>query len=237
MKFVLDTHCHTVASGHAYSTVQEIAKYASEIGLELVAVTDHSDKLPGGAHLFHFHNLHVIPKKLYGVEILKGAEVNIMDYDGNVDLDEDTLQRLDIVIASFHPPCIKPGNIEENTQAIINAIKNPNIDIIGHPGDPRYPIDIKAVVEAAKEYETLLEVNNNSLKPNGIRSGSTEIIREIMRECVRMDMPFILGSDAHIAFDLGNFKYAEELIAQLDIPEHLIVNRSVKFLKEFLELD
>lgn len=42
---------------------------------------------------------------------------------------------------------------------------------------------------------------------------------------------FILGSDAHIAFDLGNFKYAEELIAQLDIPEHLIVNRSVKFLK------
>lgn len=77
-----------------------------------------------------------------------------MDYDGNVDLDEDTLQRLDIVIASFHPPCIKPGNIEENTQAIINAIKNPNIDIIGHPGDPRYPIDIKAVVEAAKEYET-----------------------------------------------------------------------------------
>ena len=62
MKFVLDTHCHTVASGHAYSTVQEIAKYASEIGLELVAVTDHSDKLPGGAHLFHFHNLHVIPK-------------------------------------------------------------------------------------------------------------------------------------------------------------------------------
>jgi len=237
MKFVLDTHCHTVASGHAYSTVQEIAKYASEIGLELVAITDHSDKLPGGAHLFHFHNLHVIPKKLYGVEILKGAEVNIMDYDGNVDLDEDTLQRLDIVIASFHPPCIKPGNIEENTQAIINAIKNPNIDIIGHPGDPRYPIDIKAVVEAAKEYETLLEVNNNSLKPNGIRSGSTEIIREIMRECVRMDMPFILGSDAHIAFDLGNFKYAEELIAQLDIPEHLIVNRSVKFLKEFLELD
>ena len=92
-------------------------------------------------------------------------------------------------------------------------------------------------MEAAKEYETLLEVNNNSLKPNGIRSGSTEIIREIMRECVRMDMPFILGSDAHIAFDLGNFKYAEELIAQLDIPEHLIVNRSVKFLKEFLELD
>lgn len=54
MKFVLDTHCHTVASGHAYSTVQEIAKYASEIGLELVAVTDHSDKLPGGAHLFIF---------------------------------------------------------------------------------------------------------------------------------------------------------------------------------------
>ena len=234
MSFVLDAHCHTVASGHAYSTVQEIAKHASEIGLELVAITDHSDKMPGGAPLFHFHNLNVIPQKVHGVEILKGAEVNIMDYDGNVDLDDYTMEIRDIVIASFHPPCIRPGNIHENTRALINVIKNPNIDVIGHPGDPRFPIDIKAVVAAAKEYGTLLEINNNSLNPNSFRAGGTDIIKEIILECVRMDMPFIIGSDAHISFDVGNFKYAEKLIGQLDIPKDLIVNTSVELLREFI---
>ena len=234
MKFVLDTHCHTVASGHAYSTVQEIAKEASNLGLELVAITDHAETLPGGAHLFHFHNLVVIPRKLYGVEILRGAEVNILDFEGHVDLGQETLEHLDIVIASFHPPCINPGNIIENTNALIKVIQNPHIDIIGHPGDPRYPIDIKAVVEAAKEYGTLLEINNTSLKPDSFRAGGTDTIRDIIKECVRMDMPFIMGSDAHISFDVGNFNNVEKLIEDLEVPEHLIVNTSVELLKSFL---
>ena len=164
MKFVLDTHCHTVSSGHAYSTVQEIAKEASNRGLELIAITDHAETLPGGAHLFHFHNLIVIPRKLYGVEVLRGAEVNILDFEGRVDLGQETLEQLDIVIASFHPPCIKPGSIVENTNALIKVIQNPHIDIIGHPGDPRYPIDIKAVVEAAKEYGTFRDNNTSKAR-------------------------------------------------------------------------
>ncbi|NLK98160.1 MAG: phosphatase [Epulopiscium sp.] len=234
MKFVLDTHCHTVSSGHAYSTVQEIAKEASNRGLELIAITDHAETLPGGAHLFHFHNLIVIPRKLYGVEVLRGAEVNILDFEGRVDLGQETLEQLDIVIASFHPPCIKPGSIVENTNALIKVIQNPHIDIIGHPGDPRYPIDIKAVVEAAKEYGTLLEMNNTSLKPDSFRAGGTDTVREIIKECVRMDMPFIMGSDAHISFDVGNFGHVEKLIEDLEVPEHLIVNTSVELLKSFL---
>lgn len=234
MKFVLDTHCHTVSSGHAYSTVQEIAKEASNRGLELIAITDHAETLPGGAHLFHFHNLIVIPRKLYGVEVLRGAEVNILDFEGRVDLGQETLEQLDIVIASFHPPCIKPGSIVENTNALIKVLQNPHIDIIGHPGDPRYPIDIKAVVEAAKEYGTLLEMNNTSLKPDSFRAGGTDTVREIIKECVRMDMPFIMGSDAHISFDVGNFGHVEKLIEDLEVPEHLIVNTSVELLKSFL---
>ncbi|WP_341878069.1 phosphatase [Defluviitalea saccharophila] len=234
MKFVLDTHCHTVSSGHAYSTVQEIAKEASNRGLELIAITDHAETLPGGAHLFHFHNLIVIPRKLYGVEVLRGAEVNILDFEGRVDLGQETLEQLDIVIASFHPPCIKQGSIVENTNALIKVIQNPHIDIIGHPGDPRYPIDIKAVVEAAKEYGTLLEMNNTSLKPDSFRAGGTDTVREIIKECVRMDMPFIMGSDAHISFDVGNFGHVEKLIEDLEVPEHLIVNTSVELLKSFL---
>ncbi|NLK21160.1 MAG: phosphatase [Epulopiscium sp.] len=235
MKFVLDTHCHTVASGHAYSTVQEMAKEAAEKNFELIAITDHSDKMPGGAHLFHFHNMAVLPKKIYGVEILKGAEVNIIDYEGSVDLDEDTLRYLDIVIASFHPPCINPGNIRENTNALLKVMENPNIDIIGHPGDPRYPIDIKAVVEASKEYNTLLEINNSSLRPGSFRAGGARIVKDIMIECLKKDVPFIIGSDAHISFDVGNFKYAKELIDELGVSKDLVINTSVELLKGFLK--
>ncbi|WP_058486571.1 phosphatase [Defluviitalea phaphyphila] len=234
MKFVLDTHCHTVSSGHAYSTLLENAKYASDTGLELIAITDHSDRLPGGAHLFHFHNMSVIPKKIYGVEILKGVETNIIDYSGNVDLDEETLEMLDIVIASFHPPCINPGSMKENTNALIKAMENPHIDIIGHPGDPRYPIDVKEVVSAAKEYKTLLEINNHSLRPGSFRAGGSDIVLNIIKECININMPFIMGSDAHICFDVGNFRYIEELIKDIEVPEHLVVNTSVETLKNFL---
>jgi putative hydrolase len=234
MKFVLDTHCHTVASGHAYSTVQEIAREASNIGLELIAITDHTDTLPGGAPLFHFHNLKVIPKKIYGVEVLRGAEVNIIDFEGRVDLEERTLEELDIVIASFHPPCIKSGTLKENTNALIKAMQNPHIDVIGHPGDPRYPIDVKAVVEASKEYGTLLEMNNSSLRPDSFRAGGSDIVRDIIKECIKLDMPFIIGSDSHISFEVGKFEYIEKLIEGMEVPKNLIVNTSVEMLKSFL---
>jgi putative hydrolase len=235
MKFVLDTHCHTVSSGHAYSTIEELAKQASERGLELIAMTDHTEAMPGGAHVFHFNNLRIIPDEIYGVEVLKGAETNIIDYDGNVDLNEDSLAQLDVVIASFHPPCIKPGTKEQNTQALLGVIKNPHIDIIGHPGDARYPLDFKKIVKAAKEYHTLLEINNSSLRPQSFRPGGKENIYRLLEECMKQQVPVIIGSDAHISFDVGNFDAAKEMLEQIGMPEELVVNTSVQRLKDFLK--
>ena len=63
--------------------------------------------------------------------------LNIMDYDGNIDLDEFYLQRMDYAIASLHPPCIPFGTMEENTNAVLKAMENPYVKILGHPGDPR----------------------------------------------------------------------------------------------------
>ena len=60
MKFLTDLHIHTVASGHAYSTIEEIARAAGEKGLEIIAITDHTAGMPGGAHDFHFQNLGVV---------------------------------------------------------------------------------------------------------------------------------------------------------------------------------
>ena len=158
------TYSH-IASGHAYSTIREMAKSASEKGLELLGITEHSMKMPGTCQLFYFENLKVVDRKMYGVELYMGAELNIMDYEGHVDMGEKTLEKMDIVIASMHIPCIKPGTREENTNAYLEVMKNPYLHIIGHPDDARYEVDYLALVQSAKEHRVLLEVNNNSWIP------------------------------------------------------------------------
>ena len=66
-EFILDTHSHTVASGHAYGTVLEMARAASERGLQLLAITDHAPALEGSCSEIHFRNFKVIDQYLYGV--------------------------------------------------------------------------------------------------------------------------------------------------------------------------
>lgn len=228
VRMKLDTHAHTVSSGHAYSTVKEYAEEAEERGLELIAITDHAPQMPGASGLFHFSNLRVLPRELFGVRLLAGAELNIMDTAGKTDLPASVIKRLDVVIASLHTPCFAPDTCENNTLAVINAMKNPLIHIIGHLGDPRYPIDISAVVAAAKETNTLIEMNNSSLDPRNTRSGGAETLLEILRECGRRGVYVSLGSDAHFHKDIGNFENLYPLLVQSNIDEELIVNSSTE---------
>ena len=105
MKNVLDVHTHTLASGHAYNTIMEMAKAASEKGMELLGITEHAPAMPGTCHEFYFLNLKVLKRSLYGITVLFGAEANIMDYNGKLDLREGILKKMDLVIASLHIPC------------------------------------------------------------------------------------------------------------------------------------
>ena len=104
MKYVVDIHTHSVISQHAYSTIDENARAAKQKGLKLIAMTDHAPGMKNTAPRAFFTNYHILPNFLHDVEILHGAELNIMDYDGTVDLQEDILKTLDIAIASLHPP-------------------------------------------------------------------------------------------------------------------------------------
>ena len=56
MNFVLDVHTHTLASGHAYSTIREMAQTASEKGLKLLGITEHGPKMPGSCPRHYFQN-------------------------------------------------------------------------------------------------------------------------------------------------------------------------------------
>jgi len=231
LKLVVDSHTHTVSSGHAYSTIQEMAKEAQNNGIEMLAITDHGPAMKGAPFLYHFGNLKVIPSELYGVRIIKGVEANIIDYDGNTDMPQDYLKRLDYVIASFHEICITPSTVEEHTRAVLNILKNPLIDAIAHPGNPQFQVNIEKVVKAAKEYNKFIEINNHSF---AVRTGSEKNCKEFVQKCKEYGVKIVCGSDAHISFDVGKFDNVYKLLGDIHMPENLIMNISIEKFEEFL---
>ena len=234
MNIALDVHTHTLASGHAFSTLQEMARAAADKGLQLLGITEHTPGIPGTCNLIYFRNLHVVPRRMYGIELLLGAEINILDPQGNIDLDEFHLNKLDLRLAGIHSLCYTPGTREENTHGMVEVIRNPYIHIISHPGDGTAQLDFEPMVLAAKEHHTLLEINNSSLKPVRHKEEARGNNLELLRLCKRYEVPVILGSDAHISFDIANYEYALQLVGETEFPEELIMNTSVEKFKRYL---
>lgn len=228
---VLDLHTHTVASGHAYCSLREMAKAAADKGMEVLGITEHAPAMPGTCHKFYFHNLKVVPRELYGIQLLLGSEVNILDAEGTIDMKERTLQGMDIVIASLHVPCMKPGTREENTSAYVNVMKNPYVNIIGHPDDGRYDFDVLALVQAAGEYGKVLELNNHSLEPDCNRTNAAENDRAMLKLCKEYRVPVVMGSDAHFDTLINEFDNARRVLEEMDFPEELVLNRSVEAIR------
>lgn len=237
MKIELDVHTHTIASGHAFSTIQEMAQAAADKGLKLLGITEHSPGIPGSCAPIYFRNLYIVPRNMYGIELMLGAEINILDTEGNLDFDEHYLNMLDIRIAGIHSLCYTPGTPEENTQGMINTIANPYIHIISHPGDGTAKLLFEPIVQAAKEHHTLLEINNSSLRPRRHKVEARPNNLEILRLCKQYEVPVILGSDAHISFDIATYNFAMELVNEAEFPEELIINTDVKKFKEYLNMN
>ncbi len=233
LKFLIDTHCHTISSGHAYSTISEIAETAAVKGLKLIAMTDHGPAMPGGPHIFHIGNQRVIPDYIKGVRVLKGVEANIMDYEGGLDLPVSYLKNLEIVIASFHDVCVAPGSVEENTRALLGAMRNPYVDIIAHPGNPYYPIDIDRLIQCAYDTGKLIEINNSSFI--GSRKGSAENCRRIAAKAKDKGVKLVAGSDCHICYDVGKFNKVEEIFKEVAMPEELVINTDPQKLINYLK--
>ncbi len=220
----VDVHTHTVASGHAYSTLTEMVTMAASRGLEILGITEHGPAIPGSCLPIYYTNLHVVPRMISGVRLLLGSEVNILDTRGTLDLDECTLDKLDIVIAGIHGRCWQGGTPAEDTQGMIAAIENPRVHIISHPVDGTAAIDIEAVVLAARDAHTLLEVNNHSLAPIRHFTKARDNNLELLRQCKRHDMPIILGSDAHITYQIAQYDRVLELVKEVDFPVEQILN-------------
>lgn len=236
LRILADLHTHSVASGHAYSTVGELAQSAAAKGLELIAITDHGPALPGAPHEWHFGNLKVVPSVLRGVRILKGVEANpLPDGPNGLDLADDYLARLDFVAAGLHPMVGFDGaDTEALTAALVRAASHPLVDMITHPGNPAFPVDVERVVAACVEHGVIVELNNGSYEPSMTRSHETAAEVAFARAAARAGAWVAITSDAHYHEHVGRVDRALAVAEQVGIDPERVVNRDAAGVLAFL---
>lgn len=235
-RYEFDIHTHTIASGHgSAATITDMAKAAAAKNLKMLGISDHGPATLGGGRVSYFRNLAYAQKECLGIRMLYGAEANIIDHRGHLDLDDRVLGHLDFVIASMHQPTIKPGTEEENTDAYINAMRNPCVTIIGHCDDTKFPVDYFRLFKAAMEHHVLLEINNSSLSPEGYRGDTKFNDLLILNLCRHFNYPVLFSSDSHGIKHVGDFTYAADAAKLAGVPRSLILNYSAKSFLSFLE--
>lgn len=223
-KSLIDLHTHTVASGHAYSTLQEMVSAAKEKELKVLGITEHGPRMYGSCTEIYFQNLAIIPRKYGDLRLMMGAEMNIMDERGSVDLTDGLISLLDVRIAGIHSRCFNYGSEDVATKAICKTMERGDIDIISHPVDRRHHPDVKTLVEVSKATGTLLELNNSSLRPERGKPYARANFKELIEECAKENVQIIIGSDAHISYDVAGHSYAYSLVEEVGFPKELILN-------------
>lgn len=193
------------------NSIKEMAQTAKKYGLEYIAITDHTKRnaFVGGLDdkkiLQQMKEIEKINKGLNGFKILSGTEVDILK-DGRLDISDKVLSQLDVVGASIH----SNFNLSrtDQTNRIIKAIQNENVDILFHPTgrllqqrEP-YDVGIEKIIDVAKDTKTILEVN-----------GSTrlDLKDEYIKLAVNAGVKLAIDSDAH---NMNHFHFLEFGIAQ-----------------------
>lgn len=234
--YLSDLHTHSIASGHgSFCTISDMAKKAASQGLKLLGITDHGPATLAAGTPSYFRSLTFSPKHRFGVELLYGVELNILNLNGDIDLEEEILSKLDYAIISMHWQNYHSGTISQNTTAYINAIQNPHIKILGHCDNPTFPVDFDTLASCAKEHHVIFEINEASLAPYGYRGDTHNNCMEILRCCLKYKVPIILSSDSHGTEHIGDFSYASNFVHEAKFPETLILNNQIPYLKTFLQ--
>jgi len=233
----IDLHIHSIASGHAFNTVYEIAEAARDKGLKMIGITDHGPAVLGAPVKPYFYVTKRVPKKLFGVEVLMGCEANILDINGLLDLPKEYLSMQAILFAGLHKHTSYTGETkEDNTQAIIGAIRSPFVHAISHPCDPHYfPVNVKAIVKAASEHDVALEINCVRLKRFRRFKEYIEQTSFMIEYAQDLGVKLLISTDAHVASEIGDDSIIDELNLRKVIKEECILNTSIRKVKYFLE--
>ena len=203
-----DLHCHTHLSPDGTASAAVMAAAAKALGYRFLAVTDHAERLSlGGASrealLAQREHLRAVQRRVGGIELLHGAELNI-GVDGSLDYDDGFLDGFDVLVASVHDRLDQPR--EELTARLVAACEHPAVNVIGHPTGRRIgsraasDVDLEALYAAAARTGTALEVNGS---PHRLDLGDEQV-----RLAHRHGVWLSFGSDSHGPGHLPNMRFA-----------------------------
>jgi DNA polymerase (family 10) len=202
-----DLHSHTKATDGS-NTIEEMAEAAKKLGYEYLAITDHSatTRVAGGLSIkemwSHLAKIRAAQKKIRGIRLLAGSEVDILP-DGSLDYPDELLKELDIVLISIHSN-FKMSK-EKMTERIIRAFGNKYANIFTHPTGrllkerAPYEVDLEAVLEAAKKTGMIVELNAN---PH--RLDLTDVY---CQRAKALGVKIAISTDAHKTDQLRLMKY------------------------------
>lgn len=202
-----DLHLHTRATDGANS-IEEMAEAAKKLGYEYILITDHtqSTRVAGGLNekemLKHLRDIRAAGKKVKGIKILAGAEVDILP-DGSLDYPDEILRQLDMVVAAVHSRFKMPE--EEMTRRITKAMENKYIKILAHPSGrligerEAYEVDMEKVLQAAKKNKVAIEVNAHPYR--------LDLYDIYCKRAKELGVKLVISTDAHSADQLELMKY------------------------------
>ncbi len=222
MKFIGDFHIHTVASGDAFGTIREIVQISKERNLKHIAITDHGPTMPISSHPYYFNSLADNVSSDSGIIIYPGVEANIIDENGSLDLPDDTLNRLEYIIAAFHGFSWDNNDIYVNTKALKSCLIRYDIKSIAHLNYPYFELDMTEIIPVLIEKNIAIEINNKALK----KDIDWSIFKNQVMKLKDKGVKFIVNSDAHYPLQVGNFDRALEFIDYCGLKESDIINTS-----------
>lgn len=246
-----DIHTHTLYSRHAYSTLAENITEAADKGLELLGSADHfSSMLYGEPYdvrdYQYFLNCSIWPRVWKGVVLLRGAEADIVDLEGNLfghniglesgitgasyddplTLKDLVFGELDYVVASIHNRSFaRDASLAQTTQMYINVLHDPRVHVLGHVGRANVPFEVDEVLTCAKELGKLVEINEHTLAHQQRFSKSCQHIAERAAE---IGTQIAVSSDAHFCAAIGGFNNVHTLLSTIHFPEELVATRSAR---------
>lgn len=208
MKCIAEYHTHTKYSD-GKSTMEENVIFARKIGLKKIGISDHGYMHKGFGVKYKDYpkmkaEVEMLREKYQDIKIFLGVEANILDDKGNIDVDDYIRNYVDYVMAGYHfgsmPPDLrgltnhirnfikplKPKEVDYNTRALVNAMRDNQIFILTHPGD-KGDVDIEEVAKMAEKTQTVMEINAHH----------EHLSKEQILKIKYLDIKFSIGSDAH----------------------------------------
>ncbi len=229
----VDTHVHSVLSGHAWSTLREDVRQARRAGLRAICLTEHSSATPGASPEWTPLSMQMLPEEDEGIRIYRGLEADVLDDTGRLCPRAAYLEGLDFCIASMHlVACGCTRDADACTETWLRVLDNPLVNALGHIDRAAFPCALEPIVRRARERGVLIELNNASMIP--MRDAGRENAIRLAGLCRRYEVPVCVGSDAHYHTMVGDFSLLGPLLESLDFPAELIVNRTVAAFDRYL---